>query len=374
MKFDLPTLIATSALVAATPGPLSAATIGEHASVSGFGSTAVVVTDTDDEEFVRYGQPSGATNDPEFKVDSNLGLQLDANPTNWLSGTVQLLTQQRHEENLDSKVEWAFVGISPMDGLRVRVGRTAMPVFAISDARNVGYANDWVRPPNEVYGLALLEALDGVDVSYYLPIGSSALTVTALAGESSVHVSGQKVDMKSVIGGNVQFETEWATFRIGHIEADSQLSDLGLTGEDRYSFTGYGVAVDRNNIVARSEYVTRASDTYGDLVDAKGWYLFGGYRFGSVLPYAMYASTEPDSGMSLPGQLSDEQSTIAAGVRWDAFGSATIKFQVDRIDTNDTPGISFITEQVPLPGLPITIAAPVTEVVHVATLGVDFVF
>lgn len=376
MKLDL-TKIAAAAVLAFGAAQASAATaIGEFTTVSGFGTTGLVVTDTDDAEFVRYGQESGADDRPEFKVDSNLGLQLDVRPRTWLSATVQLLTQQRNGENLDTNVEWAFVGVQPVDGLRARIGRTAMPVFAISDTRNVGFANTWVRPPNEVYGLALMENLDGADLSYYLPVGDSSLTFTALYGESEVTVFNTDVEMKRVRGATVQWDSEWVSLRVAKIIADSQLDDLGIpgvSGDDRYEFTDIGVHVDRGNVVARAEYVTRSSETFSELVDADGWYVFGGYRFGNVLPYAIYAVTEPDAGVQ-PGQLSSEQSTIAAGVRWDAFSAATVKFQVDRVDTDDTRGISFLTDTFTPPGTSLTVALPVEDPVTVLSIAVDYVF
>jgi len=364
MKLDPSKIIAASALALGVSSAFAATSLGEHASISGFGTTALTVTDNDDVEFVRYGQESGASEDPEFKVDSNLGLQLNARANDWLTGTVQVLTQQRTDDGMDTEVEWAFVGIEPVDGLRLCLGRTAMPTFAISDARNVGFANTWVRPPNEVYGLALLEALDGVDLSYYRPLGSTAIRLTALAGESEVHVYDTDVEMKNVRGVTAQWETEWATFRVGRITADSQLEDLGLAGEEEYTFTGVGVHVDRDNVVARAEFVTREADQFADLVDAEGWYVFGGYRFGTLLPYAIYATTEPDAGF-VPTQLSAEQSTISAGVRWDRFGAATVKFQLDRVDTDGSAGISFTNP---------TASVPVADEVIVATLGIDFIF
>ena len=376
MKSEITKMAAAAALALGATQAYAATSIGEFTTVSGFGTTAVAVTDSDEAEFVRYGQLSGADDRPEFKVDSNLGLQLDMRPRNWVSATVQLLTQQRNGRNLDTSVEWAFVGVEPIDGLRARVGRTAMPVFAISDTRNVGFANNWVRPPNEVYGLALMENLDGADVSWYLPVGDASLTFTALYGESEVTVFATDVEMKNVHGAAVQWDSEWVSIRVAKILADSQLDDLGIpgvSGEDRYEFNDIGVHVDRGNVVARAEYVTRSSDTFDDLVDADGWYLYGGYRFGNVLPYAMYAVTEPDAGVQ-PGQLSSDQSTIAAGVRWDAFSAATLKFQVDYVDTDDTRGISFLTDTFSPPGSGLTVALPVEEPVTVVSVAVDYVF
>ncbi len=39
--------------------------------------------------------------------------------------------------------------------------------------------------------------------------------------------------------------------------------------------------------------------------------------------------------------ISNIQKTVAAGLRWDAFSSVDFKFQVERVNTDGTPGISF---------------------------------
>lgn len=378
MKYRLkPTLAISTLAFGAAFGAAHASAaveIGEGVTLSAFGTTGVVVTDNDDVEYVRDGQPSGATKDAEFKVDSNLGVQLNANPTPWLSGTVQLLTQQRFETNLDTEVEWAFIGLEPVDGLRIRLGRTALPMFMISDTRNVGFANTWIRPPDEVYGMALLHRLEGIDASYRFDLGASALTLTALGGKSEMHTRGVETDVEDVRGLTARWEVGPATFRAGHVEGDVKLRPFGVPtgGTDPYAFSNLGVIYDQDNIVAQAEYVTRRSDSYAETADADGWYVLGGYRFGSVLPYAIYSTTEPTEG-NLPGQLSGEQSTIAAGVRWDAFSAAALKFQLDYVDTNGTSGISFVTGPAANPVNSLDMA-PVTDDVLVASFSVDFVF
>ena len=60
-----------------------------------------------------------------------------------------------------------------------------------------------------------------------------------------------------------------------------------------------------------------------------GRYVLAGSRLKMVLPYAMYASTKPLADS--PFHLSGEESTFAAGVRWDAFKAAALKLQVQTV-------------------------------------------
>jgi hypothetical protein len=356
-------LLGASRVVASTA-------LGDYVTFSGFGTLGEVVTDTDDDiQFVRDREAAGASRRPSFNVDSDLGLQLTAQPTKWLSGTVQTLTEQRSDINLSTEVEWAFVKLEPLDGLALRGGRMALPMFLISDTRYVGYANTWLRPPDEVYALALLDRFQGADLSYRLPIGSTSLSMSVLAGASSISSPGlPNVNVRDVNGVNAQWESEWVTLRAGRVTGKVQIPP----SEDHYTFSDLGAVVDHNNIVAQAEYVMRRSEYAPGSVDANGWYLLGGYRFNAVLPYAIYANARSPGSSSF--HLQGDQSTVAAGVRWDAFKSAAIKFQVERVDTHDTIGVSFVTPIVSSPiGLP-PISAPVTRPVAVFSLAVDFVF
>ncbi len=337
-------------------------------SFNGFGTVGAVRTNSDEAYFVRFGQPRGATTSPSLNVDSNLGLQLTANPTKWLSATVQVLSRARAGDHIEPEAEWAFVKVTPLEGLTVRVGRVEMPLFAISDFRNVGYANTWVRPPNEVYGLGFLKNLDGGDISYRIPLDSTSLTVSALAGKSRMKTWGFDFQVKDVIGLNLQWETDWGTLRLGQVKSSVQIPGI-VPPTSTYTFTGVGVTVDRNNLVGQAEYVMRRSEEYGDLVDANGWYMLGGYRYKEWLPYATYAKTKPGNP-GAPGHLSGAQSTVALGLRWDALKSTALKFQLERINPQGTEGISFT------PRVPVGVVAPPLRAGHVTAVSVsaDFVF
>lgn len=359
MSLHFRTVAAATALSLGASQAMAATQFGDHFTLSGFGTLGVVQTDSDAAQFIRDGQPTGATKDLDYNVDSNVGAQLTATATKWLSGTVQLMAAHRTEENISMEVEWAFAKLAPVKGLEIRAGRLEMPVFAISDFRNVGYANTWIRPPDEVYGLAMLRRLEGGDATYHLPIGSNSLSLSVLVGKSFVDAPnvGVKTDVNDIRGANLQWESEWVTLRAGRIKGKVE-----ILGGDNYTFTGFGAIVDRNNIIAQAEYVTRRSEKAPNIVDADGWYVLGGYRFNSLVPYMIYGHTKPKYDVA-PAHISGDQTTIAAGVRWDAFKSAALKLQVERVDTNDTGGISFTPTFMPL-------SRPVT----VASLALDFVF
>lgn len=366
--------VAVAALLVSGVVPAYADDLGDYFSYSGFGTLGAVRSSTDEAQFGYNRQLGGATKSLDFETDSDLGLQLTAKANDWLSATIQGLAAKISADQISTQLEWAFLKVQPLDGLSIRGGRMAMPTFIVSDSINVGYATTWLRAPNEVYGLAMLPLLNGGDITYRKSLGPVAVSVTALGGESTLRALGTNYEARDVRGANLQVETEWVTFRAGKV----QTSEVEVSGTSQlYSFTGFGATVDHNNIVAQAEFVQRRAGYYYNIVSANGWYLMGGYRFGKFTPYAIYSSTDPQYNPdSAPVQLavpliSNIQKTVAAGLRWDAFSSVDFKFQVERINTDGTPGISFSNPD--LSGA-LRFDVPVTHPVTVLSANVDFVF
>jgi hypothetical protein len=354
----------------------SRADISDHFTFSGFGTFGGVVTDTDDVHFGRDRQLGGATRSADFQVDSNLGFQVTARANDWLSFTAQALAAKRDENYSKLEVEWAFVKVQPVSGLALRAGHMPLPTFVVSDSRNVGYANTWLRAPNEVYGLALLRGMDGADLTYSKKLGDVGLTATILAGDSTVRALGSDYDANKVRGANLQVQYGPVALRAGKLQSDNYVS--AQFPDERYTFTGYGVTIDHGKFIGQAEYVQRRGEYYYNLVAANGWYAMAGYRLGKVTPYAIYSKTKPhfsDSHVPLQNSvplISNEQKTVALGLRWDATDFAAIKFQYENANTNDSPGISFSSPDAPAPAL--WFATPVTGSVNVFSATIDFVF
>jgi hypothetical protein len=368
MKVNFKRTAACATLMLCAARCFAATQLGDYFSFSGFGTLGLVQTDTDQGQFIRDNELNGATTHASFNVDSDLGLQGTVQPTKWLSGTVQLLSKERTDKNISTEVEWAYAKVEPVDGLAFLVGRMDLPMFLVSDFRDVNYANTWVRPPNEVYGQALLHRLSGGEVRYRLPIKSTILSVMVLAGKSVLELHGVgEADVKDIRGWNAQWETDWVTLRAGQVWGEVI---VGTT--DRYTFTGFGATVDRDNIFFQSEYVTRRSACCASIVNVNGWYALAGYRFRPFMPYVSYAKAE--DSLPSPFHLTNPQSTVAAGVRWDAFKSADLKFQVEHVNTYGTSGISFSTPALPYNGFGPPVLAGITRPVMVFSLTMDIVF
>ncbi len=341
--------------------------------ISGFGTGAITRTDTDQAEFSRVSQVSGAGKDFRTGVDSDFGVQATAKYSDNLSFTAQGLVLKRGENDAyTGTLAWAFAKYKINEDFSVRLGRIAAPIYMISDIRNVGYANTMLRPPTEVYAQVALDSIDGGDILYQHSFGDSTVTAQLAAGTAKAKSPGTVINLGTV-AGQVSLENGPFTYRISHAQANVSFHNQGLDqliaganaaglglGDQldvidfKGTFSSLGLIMDYKNILAQAEYGIRKTDTRL-APDTTSWYLMLGYRVGKFVPYYVHGDVKQDSirdFSSLPssGPLAPlsaglngaiktgEQSSNAVGVRWDFYKSAALKVQIDRVSPRNGNG------------------------------------
>lgn len=371
-------------------------------SFSGFGTVGLTGTTKDGAEYVIPGQVHGADKTISGEVDSKLGLQGTAKFNSQFSATVQVLTKQNGKGNWTPQVEWAFAKWQATPDLAIRAGRMGAPFFAVSDFRDVGYANTWLRPPIDVYGQVPFSHFDGADVNWTTHIAGKTLSLQAIAGKTTNSPDTVKAEVKKLVGVNATFEVvDGLTLRAGHIQGKltarsastellvnvlrqvqfPALADQFHTVDKDASFSGVGLNYDQGQWLIAAEYTKRRTDSI--VPDTTGWYTTVGYRVGKFTPYATLSQQKTDNSNidnTVPASLvvgglplravidgvaasqSTPQKTIALGVRWDAWRNVAVKAQYDSIKT--TGAGQFINAQ---PGFN-------NERVGVYSVAVDFVF
>jgi hypothetical protein len=363
---------------------------------SGFGTVGAAWADTNKADFVRDGQPTGIDSTGGIGLDSLLGVQGTVHLTPQISGTAQVMFRRFTTKNYELAVPLAFVKDQLTSDLAVRIGKLPLPLFMISDYRQVGYANPFIRPPQEVYGAAPVDSHEGIDALYSHSFGPVDVSAQAYFGRFDLDLGGASVTDKKVTGGNISATYGPMTLRYGRMisnctlvtAADPLVTTIGQLGftslagwlstHDRScAFSGYGAVFDWKNILVQGEMAQ--ANTGGFPADFRGRYLLAGYRIQKFTPYAIYSSRhviseKTDSTIPAVGPLAPlaaavnaliaapEQHSYAAGVRWDFHESMDLKVQVDRVFPDASGGL-FANIQ---PGF----KGPVT----VASAAIDFVF
>jgi hypothetical protein len=367
--------------------------------ISGFGTGGFAFTDTGKAEFGRSQFPAaGANNEGDIGIDSLLALQGTVRFTDMFSTTIQTIVRRLFNAGFELDIPVFFVKAEVTRDLSVRVGRIQLPVFMVSDYRQLGYSNTWVRPPVEVYGQIPLDFVDGADLLYRKSVGLADISAQAYYGKTDATLPLGPFQVRKLWGVNANVTMGPLTLRAGRNQSaftsnaaiNNQLlaavNAAGFTAlANRLNpvnvpldFTDFGFSLDGVHLTLQGE-ITKV--TFGGfLASTDGQYLLAGYRIAKFTPYAMYArqkitsertdATIPRIGPLIPlaldvdqliNSVGADQHTISAGVRWDLHESLDLKLQVDRVSPQGN-------------GLFINVRPGFHGPVTVASMTLDFAF
>jgi hypothetical protein len=343
---------------------------------NGYATLGVVHSDEERADFLGsllVESGAGATDAWSAEVDSRVGAQLTATFTPALSAVVQVVSEQLADGTYTPHLEWANLKYQISPDASVRVGRIVLPSFLVSDYRKVGYANPWVRPPNEVYSLVPITTSDGIDGSFRWLTGSFTHTIQAYLGQGDLEIpSGGTAKGRDSMGFSATTAHGALTARAAFqqtrltIESMNVLFDafrqFGPEGEalagqydadgGPFRFYSVGGQYEQANWFLMAEWGGSESDSV--VGKRSAWYVSGGYRFADFTPYLTYSTvTSPpphsDPGLTvaayppeaaaaaaglnaaLNGLLASKpkQDTISIGLRWDFAQNLDLKLQLD---------------------------------------------
>lgn len=347
---------------------------------SSYGTLGVVRTNNDSLEFRSSArQDQGADRSGDFGVDTRLGAQATYQLNDQFSAVGQLLASRRDGKQ-GVQVEWLYGQFSPVKTVDLRVGRLVLPIFMLSDNRNVGYAHYWMRAPQEVYGAYPLTSFDGVQARWRDSVQNVNFNVQASAGRSKANLYFDSfVPYPALVGGpfavpNAKVRLEYPQLYSLAVSAEKGFwtvrasktygKKTEMTSQDTKAFqerflgslppgvasllppasnvwldkgtdnfTNIGMQYDDGSIVVMGEFVARRYSFEGKL-NSNSYYLSGGYRLGAFTPYATFSHFTP-KGDYLTQSSKTPGITRAVGLRWDAASNVALKAQVERVRRTD---------------------------------------
>ena len=347
------------ALLLALPLSAAAQDADSMFSFSGFGTVGVVHNSEDQADFATDFQPDGAGYSDSWSAnpDSRLGLQVDARFSENFSAVVQVVSQYDHEGSYEPDLTLAHVRYAFTPALSLRLGRLAPPTFMLSDYRKVGYAMPWLRPPVEVYNTSL--AIDGAELAYKFNVGSTAMTLQLLGGDTHAGT----ITLEDTVGlvGRAEFGS--STIFAGYnrtslsLRADPavesllalyapvapQLASRFRFADNDVTFSSLGYAYDPGTWFARGE-VTRLGTDDGMVAATTNMYASAGWRVGAWTPYVTLGKVRIDSDTSvgaadpigvvnaiLAGHNENRRS-LTVGTRWDFRENFAFKLEASHVD------------------------------------------
>lgn len=374
----LPALVALAALLLVPTGTNAQQADTPHFAFDGFGTLGLVYSSEDRADFL--GNPlrpngPGHTNTVSPDVDSRLGAQVAATLTPKLTAVVQVIAEQTHEDEYTPGLEWAYVDYAFTPEFSVRAGRMPVNTLFLSDSRKVSYANPWMRPPVELYGLSPITRGESVEASYRLHTGDWTNTLQVSFGRGESKFDGGSAEAKNAwsVNNMVQhggftaraayshgqldidaFDPIFAGFRAFGPEGDA-IANRYEVDDTPFDFLALAAAYDPGSWFGMAEFAW--TDFHSVIGEKLAGYVTAGYRFGRVTPYVTYSrvgalSETAADGLTVeayPPEAQDaaaglnaflnsflrstaQQQNLALGGRWDVATRIAIKLQVDFID------------------------------------------
>lgn len=359
-------LLLTLGLAAsATP----AAALDAH--LGGFGSASLSCFDYDAADYVVNDQPRGPGRSGrcDAGLDSLLGVQLDLGLGDTVDLGVQLVADRNADRSYTPDLSVAQLRWHPTHATTVRLGRMPTAAFLHSEDRQVRYAQPWVRPPLEVYGLLPTYSNDGLEILHESSLNGWHAEwqggVTAISFDTPVSNSDTTYPVKTrqaylallLRDSNTLVKLGYAHSRVSvaYPDAEALIGALRMLGPDGATLAddlaiddspghmfGINVRHEQGNWLFMGEFGYRTVEGY--FRDQYGAYVTLGRRFGPWMPYATLArraTSGPDSD-SRAGVLQPQVEALLAASRFDATSAslglsreigehAVLKFQTDWI-------------------------------------------
>ena len=346
--------------------------------LSGFGTLGAVHSSERQADYsssVLKADGAGRSHDWSAAVDSRLGAQLDLQVNPRWSAVLQVVSEQRLDHSYRPRVEWANVKYQATPELALRVGRIALPMFVAADYRKVGYAYPWVRTPVELYGAVPISSSDGADLTWHWNGETLRGTTQAFAGRTDMALyQGARLRGTGIAGlsqtlerGDLSLSASVFTTRLtvslypelfAGLRAFGgqglEVADAIATERKRANAASIGMNYDPGKWFVLAEAGHYRVDSF--LGTTNSFYASSGYRQGALTPFVGYArigGKKPPGphalaldGLAPPhaaaaGELNlvldkllrtiASQSTVSAGLRWDAAPNLAFKLQYDRV-------------------------------------------
>lgn len=292
------------------------------------------------------GEPQGASNQFDVALESRLGLQAVVDFGSGFSVTAQELARERVAGDFALGTEWLYLQYAPDSAWKVRLGRVVLPVFLLSDSRNVGYASSWFRAPNDVYGSLLFQHLDGAQALWHVNEGPVGLGLEACYGSIKEQVLSAGVQYSTTVKdaynvaatleyGDLLFRVARTSLNIPESLPFSPTYIVNYLLRDKY--TSVGLQYDNGKAVVLSEWVRSSQNLVPGLTipasASSQWYVAGGWRFGKLTPLLSYSAYKPKQSLVVPADAS--YGSWSASLRYDVVRNIALKAQVTRAQAGD---------------------------------------
>ncbi|AZZ99210.1 hypothetical protein [Pseudoalteromonas sp. R3] len=146
-------------------------------------------------------------------ANSSIGVQLEWQSSSQLQWVAQTVLKERKEYKLDYLIQMAFARYTLTPNWQLRIGRTGLDLYMMTEFRDIGYAFNYGHPPTEFYAVVPHQNMDGIDITYTHLLKESVLSYKFFGGKSSAPIISDDdfmwdVELDSIYGLSLSAQTE----------------------------------------------------------------------------------------------------------------------------------------------------------------------
>lgn len=277
----------------------------------------------------------------EFSVEheSRMGGQLNLGFTDKFSFVTQVVARID-----DVNLSWAYFSWDIQPNWTLQIGRKRIPLYAKSEIQDVGFAYDWIRPPQTLYGWEA-SGYNGINLRYSNQWQDWDLTSNFFAGEEKISDSGysriyslrkQDVRWENIRGFEISATRDVYTLRWVYMVSDNSFTDKPNSSNYfpsvEQEVMGLALDIDFESWFLLSEVNLNSRDNSADdyKINAPALMLTLGKRWQDWTLQASgsrYWETSSNRDNYEPERFINSSLTL----RYDLNASQAVKLQIDRL-------------------------------------------
>jgi hypothetical protein len=300
----------------------------------------------------------GRINDEgEFSNGTKAGLQFSSILSPKVDAFMQLLADGDNGRDFNFSLDIAHVNYNINDSHKVLYGKIRLPVFMISDYRQVGSLYPWINPPEEVYKIVPLEDIGASDTFFGISIegnifhsGLQQMNYRVYTGGSETVAEKDKdnvdggeaeIKIKNLYGVLVDYHYDDFYLKLSHLRVNSEgerfdFDDEVYKEKEPFgtNFTSFGMKYDNDYFMLMSEFVKINGETK-EVNHLESYYIMGGLYLSDndILIHTTVADILETS------KTNQEifQKTVAFGLNYNLDLATVLKFEHKLVDVKNKP-------------------------------------
>ena len=295
------------------------------------------------------------SDDGEYSQGTKAGLQFSSVLSHKVDAFIQTLADGKRDRNFNFALDIAHVNYNFSDKHKILYGKIRLPIWMISDFKQVGSLYPWVNIPEEIYEIVPLQDIGASDTFFGFSFegslyqsGLKELQYRVYSGGNERKFekednSGQSVEikLKNLHGILLDYTHYNWQFKLNYLNVNSEgerfdYETEAYLGEDsfRTEYKTLGIKYDNDYVLFLSEF-SQVDGEIKEVEKIESYYLMFGSYFSNneVLGHITYADVL-DSSKSNKDIF---QKSITLGLNFDLDLSTVLKFEHKTVILKNRP-------------------------------------